>query len=564
MFDKKLPTMNRVFKMISSTKPATIDDLSSDLVCKLFEHLFHPKDLAACSRVNKRWHSLCSGFKIASLAVVGRSALRISDCYSDLKLDEDQDVCLPELFGLSVGRPLLSDLKHLTLNIADSFDLDHLNRFDQLVHLEINLGSLDETKVNLNLSKLNFLALRFSEDSSPLSIDCPQLSVLVWTFKRGRHAETELKHPETIKKLDTSLFGPELTVFKEVEVLITRQLKAICKDTLLSLPKLKELHYNEDIKYAFGGAIGTVNQMKLKLGQFMDEAAELRGDDFRFVFAGFALSLANVDQIEFGVQSADRTETTSSEFVYMRNYELLAPDAKLDFVSSLDYSILVNCMDDYLPDCFFKKFPRIRFVKTSAAANEDDFLDFLWSLGSVRSLYLEGVELSQVFFDQLPTVAPLLVLLQLKENEISGKRRAPRFFDFIGELSHFSRFLTDQQLSIESIGSLVSWLGRSSMENFVFQLKERSFSITKARGSQTISVWDGELRKTVFETEHPADVLKFFKQMAASDWLSLERSGRWICSKRRSIGTCGLIFFCFPISLILFSLINLLKWIISF
>ena len=532
--------MYRLRKLFSSAKPATIDDLSDDLIGKIFQHLFHPKYLAACSLVNKRWHSLCSDFKMAGLVVIGDSALRIGDCYSNLQLDEDRDVCGPEWFERSLGRPLLANLKHLTLNIADTaeFDVDQLNCLNELVHLEVNVGASDGTKMHLNLPKLNFLALRFFGESSPLSIDCPQLSALVLIFKQGKHVDTEVKHSETIKKLETDMLGVEFAPFREVEVLATRQMRTICRATLLALPKLKELHYKEDIKYAFDGC--SAQQLKLKLGQFMEEASELKGFDFRFVFAGFPLSLANVDRIDLGVRAQDVPESICSEYVYSTNYELLDPDTQLDFVSSLDYARLAYSQyDDPIDYDFLKKFTRVRFVKTSAVVTDyaEDFLDFLWSLGSVRSLCLEEAKLDQSFYDQLPGVTPQLVLLQLREYEISEpSKQAPMFFDFIGQLPHFSRFVTNQQLSYESISSLVGWLGRPSMENFVFQLKEKSFGVTKTPDSSTISVFDGDLQRTVFETSRPDEIRGFFKPMAASDWhspkVALVRVGRW----RRSDG----------------------------
>ena len=53
------------------------------------------------------------------------------------------------------------------------------------------------------------------------SIDCPELNVLV--YRETTNASLlKVKHPETIRKLETSMFGPKLAPFKNVECLVTR------------------------------------------------------------------------------------------------------------------------------------------------------------------------------------------------------------------------------------------------------------------------------------------------------------------------------------------------------
>ena len=59
--------------------------------------------------------------------------------------------------------PLLSNLKHLALFRGDSsfeFDSKKLNKFGQLVHLDLDDAFLGKKKANLNLPELKFLAFR--------------------------------------------------------------------------------------------------------------------------------------------------------------------------------------------------------------------------------------------------------------------------------------------------------------------------------------------------------------------------------------------------------------------
>ena len=55
----------------------------------------------------------------------------------------------------------------------------------------------------------------------------------------------------TIRTLETNLFGQKLAPFKNVDYLITNEVRAIHKDTLGHLPKLKELYYNQAIEQLF-------------------------------------------------------------------------------------------------------------------------------------------------------------------------------------------------------------------------------------------------------------------------------------------------------------------------
>ena len=124
--------------MSSPTKPTTtsIDDLPPEMICELFKHL-HPIDLAACSMVNMRWHSIYAGFEMHRL--VAANYRFFGKWYHSGRTIEDRQRCSLEIFSRLANKPLLSNLKHLTLfTIGVSFDLNQLNAFRQLVHLEIS------------------------------------------------------------------------------------------------------------------------------------------------------------------------------------------------------------------------------------------------------------------------------------------------------------------------------------------------------------------------------------------------------------------------------------------
>ena len=91
---------------------ATIDDLPAEMICKIFRHL-HPKDLAVCSRINKRWHSLYAGFKVDRL--VASDAFNCMEPTSSQREIEDKELCPLKMFSRIVGHPLILHLKYLVL-----------------------------------------------------------------------------------------------------------------------------------------------------------------------------------------------------------------------------------------------------------------------------------------------------------------------------------------------------------------------------------------------------------------------------------------------------------------
>ena len=457
-------------KRMKSTEPVTvIDDLPLEMIRELFEYL-PPKDLATCSMVNKRWHSVYATFRLHTLVV--------TDCLIDLYdlckwLDsnwrmEEEDRCCPAMFLRWANKPLLSNLKHLTVSgPSPKFDLNELNRFSQLVHLQIHIPYLDGVRVNWNLPRLKVLVFHHYNKDCALSIDCPLLSTLVYAGEPDEANLLKVKQPATIRNLYTNMIDPEwLALFKNVECLVTRKFEAISKASLLSMPRLKELRYNQDIKHVFEKESrlgdGTINRMKRTLSEFVDEAKELRGDDFQFTFAGFELTNVDIDEIDFGVK-VDRfgEETISNDYVYMKNYRLIEPGA-LPFVKSVNYTRLLHHVKRAIPLCLSQKFTCINWVEATAEVRDaDKFLNFLKSLRFLRRLGLGKTRLGQEFYDQLPTSARSLGNLYLSEGYCENGLQLN--FDFAGQFSRLSHLTVYPGLFRESLLSLLRSSGRLEM-----------------------------------------------------------------------------------------------------
>ena len=510
--------------------PTSIEDLPPEMIYELFRHL-QPKDLIICSRVNKRWHSIYSGVRLERLAAITGFLYPLGNWRYSTRKVQHAELCHPIVLSRLAKTPLLSKLKYLALcGYRTQFDLNTLNVFDQLVHLEINIEHRNSRgeEASLHLPKLRLLSFLQFVPFCHLSIDCPELNTLIYT-EPSYMKLLDVKHPETICKLDTEMFGSQLVAFRGVQCLVARKFKAINKATLQSLPSLKELHYNVSVESAFlqsSDEVGTPSQMKQKLREFLDHTNRLEAPDFRFRFAGFRLTKTTLNEIDLDGLIEEREiegeddegdrqegreievrERMSNEYVYMRNYHLIEPDATLEFVDHLNYSRLMASVTGEFPGCFFKKFTQVQSVEVDGAVQDEaHLLWFLKSLNSVRKLELKDCQLSQAFYDQLPSAVDSFTELSLGKY---GENELQLNFDFIGKLALLASLHVGQYLSFESLKSLTHRLDEFTKGTFCFRWKSETFYIKKKRASNVCQV--SGLKR--IQKRCPPEIADFFEKL---------------------------------------------------
>ena len=452
-----------------SSSTTTIENLPPEMISELFR-LLHPKDLAACSLVNKRWNWIYSNFKLHRLVAIDHPHDRPNEWYETGNKIEEKEMCHPDQFYRLAEKPIVSNLRYLALFESwNGFELTKLNRFSQLVHLEIHTGFLNISytiQVNLNLPELKVLVIHRFNRRYPLLLNCPQLGLLVY---RGEPADSnllEVMHPETIRKLETDMLDEKLSPFINVECLATRDLRLINRTTLLLLPKLKELHFKLDwTPFAELNDPSEFLQSKEQLKQFLDDVNSLRTPgSFRFRFAAFELNKAKLEQIDFNVQIGRSFEYAWAweylEF-YMKNYDLI--DGSVDFHHPVNHTLLMRQVDGKLPSDFFEKITKIQKIVTFDTVDIDQFLSFLKSLRSLRMLYLIRPKLGQEFYDQLPALAQSLDHLELFEHNDEIRLN----FEFLLRLPRFSKLnLFCGEVSPESERSLIHSVGKQVQVTF--------------------------------------------------------------------------------------------------
>ena len=512
----------------------SINDLPAEIVSELFKYL-QLKDLVFCSMVNKRWNSIYAALRLHRMI-----AIDYLDHDFETLYDSNQtifDRCRSVMFLPLAEKPLLSNLKQLALVGSFEFDLNRLNRFQRLVHLEIKLKNESSEKVHLNLPKLKVLAFHHWNTRCELSIDSPLLSTLLYGGERESASLLNLRHPQTIRKLDTGMIGTKLNQFECVECLVTNRYEMISRTTIRSLPRLREFYFNDEINFKFwsGWEGGIYHDVKQTLTEFLDEAKRLRGNDFRFSFCGF--QLANVDVNQISVQ-IERNPFVSKECIYLKNYQLIEPSA-LHFVQDVNYTLLHAT--GAIPRCFSQTFTGIYLVEATAKVRDpSDFLRFLKSLRSLRKLNLKNTALSQTFFDQLPASAHSLVELNLIHNYCKEwLQRGSDFicklnFNFIGKFSGLLQLsIQPSFLSFESVHSLAGSGPRSldklkscsfNVDLNVYSKRERrhTFSRFRVLKEANSKVWNITAPEgTIFTMKNPVEIMNFFEGLQIASQIAL-------------------------------------------
>ena len=255
--------------------------------------------------------------------------------------------------------------------------------------------------------------------------------------------------------------------------------------TLQSLPRLKKLHFNTDIDIAFrkfrSDEAGALDRMKRMLREFLGHVKQLKRTDLQFRFAGFELTKIKLDEIDFDVQVEEEQEIVSEEYIYLKNYHLIEPDA-LRFIKRVDYGRLVHVTGEF-PSCFSKKFTGIEAVRAETEAVQDirHFCWFLKSLKLLTTLEL-SCSLGQEFYNQLPAIAPSLAVIRMVAHDPTGGLLGFAFLNGLPRLIEFS--ISDAcngPLTCDEMISIVSFDVWERIEvYFSFRCKGRNFYVDKS------------------------------------------------------------------------------------
>lgn len=378
----ELVLQNQILKRLSLT-----DLLNAKLVCKL-------------------WNWLISGIRIERLFV--DADLDVTERWFHSKRRcRESELCLPDQFVEQCKKPILSNLKYLKMNNRIlwpsklwAFHLNRLNAFRQLVQLEIDYNLTGN--LHLCLPNLVVLSLGWNNNKCEIKLDLPKLKVLRYDGREDND-RFRVEHPETVRVLESRLFGAKLAQFKGVECLrwTISENDILNESTLRNLKKLKELHYDLTIgSYEYHG----YEEVMQALREFMRRKRELGRSDLKVYFCGLLLIAEDLSDIDFGLKVKNGKYLVSPERLYMTHYDRLKTDMEL--VWQVDYNLLLSLVQ-VLPEDYFDRFNGIREVFAHCPVDEQHFLDFLKKNPLLKWLVLYDSNLSQAFFDCLPEFCSL-------------------------------------------------------------------------------------------------------------------------------------------------------------
>lgn len=316
---------------------------------------------------------------------------------------------------------------HIHLNYPKNFNLNILNRFQQLVHLEVKVV-VEPLKTTLDLPNLKVLAV-----SSPIwfSLDAPQLEVL----KIPDMGRMKLRCPRSVKQLRCFAGLDRLEKLTSLEVLSV-VLPATCypKDSLHKIRsldldsnlKLRELNLYLSLTFY---AENEHKDFKSSLSHLISERERLKRED---------LSIFLNDVLFLDVKQLGSYESVKSENTFLfKNYKMLrrpCPEIKyLDFVEVLKTNVQLSSE-------FFDRFPKIKKVhyEVDNDLHSEDQLDafewFLKNAREVRTLVLRNTGLAH---HNLPHLNDQLEHLKVNDPSVSD-------FNFILQLEQLKKFEAEQ------------------------------------------------------------------------------------------------------------------------
>ena len=350
------------------------------------------------------------------------------DCYSPSLFDKPafdvRTLKLLRIANLPDVKIKLSQLNKLCL-------LEQLELFSQI---EIDLDEL-------RLPKLRRLVFKAKLEAH-LLVRCEQLQSIY--LNCGLLKFLKFEYPDRIVDLQANLYDRKFSKFNNLRTLQLVQSLDLNQSVLANFPDLRTLKVQS-----------RWFESKRKLTFLMRKQIALeRKANLVFYCGGVRL----VDDDELNVLNFNhRGDLTLS--LQMHNYSLLSNE-DLDWVHEIDYVELLNLIHqlpfdlvDRLPVNFFNLFTNIQEITVKDERNdqidEAQLIRFISRCRNLNKLSI-GLLLSQTFYDQLPSVKPLVTL------ELDERTPARRLnLEFVTQIQYLHTFKLDRDLGTATIQALV-------------------------------------------------------------------------------------------------------------
>ena len=446
---------------------AALDQLPIELYQLIFGYL-DLVEVSTCRLVSKKLNEVVKVFRVRELSFYDWERYRRSFWYHDGKpIYPCNSLSVSKVAVLNSTSIDLRYLKRLCfcnkVNCGE-LHLEVLNKFKQLVHLDLCLKGLGASESEIEKLKLNSLEHLHIAFKSPVFIefDTPKLESVVLRYRGDEEADQPIATirfvtPSTVKRLCTfGLLQDQLPKnFGGLKHLQYDELDLDLHVLLKEFPDLRVLN--------FCGR--KVRNGCSALGQIMREKDRLR-PSLKLCFESILLDSSKaIESYAF--------DKESKLALLIKHHSSMLPDA--NSLQRLDYSELMSLTKNGYPIGFLESRPFVCVDLVSVNGVIDDpnrLLNFLLNCVNLEHLRLNNCSLTMEFFDKLPTFTSLLHL------EINAENRDLQldFSRFLFKITNLVWFETDQNLD----GSLLL--------DLIQQLKFVCYLVFKANG-QTFSIY---------------------------------------------------------------------------
>ena len=399
-----------------------IDQLPYLCLKRIFKHL-SIKDLAKCRAVNRLFKFYAEDTALVELIAVESYwwVEREHWFLTNRPLNFDNEISWEALSCFKSSPFTLDQLKFLQICLWDAdVNCELLNRFKQLVQLEICMPSEGHSTKTLDLPNLK--VLWFYQHGSYV-LKTPKLEAL----KCQAVDRFQFDHPETIKQLECTRMSNQTTKFKNLKVLKCESLgieltaKPLSDWNELTELAIEHSGHSSGVDYeAFESWM--VNLMRQR--DALRRAVKIFLDD---------VSMVDVNQLS-------EREFMPRHIFQFKNHRLLRRESYPE-----QRNVCFNDLVDFgveLSSDFFVRFPAIGFILARGSIDPDAFEYFLKNAKSVYSLELVGTSLDQSFFDRLPSINSQLTKLSMWDTS-----HLVTNFDFILQFKQLAAFSTDHQFN---------------------------------------------------------------------------------------------------------------------
>lgn len=312
---------------------------------------------------------------------------------------------------------LCSNLRYLKIGInfiLTKTVIETLNGLTKLEELILESVSMkDDSRAELSLPNLKVLSVEDCFQSFKLIINS-KLEKLYYgcCFFVASEIQIKLNHPEHLIYLETEAGIPkQMPAFKSLRTLRFSPISRRDLKIILKLESLQEIYF----KFAElhnGKICDSINFL-------MEQRGILNRHDLKIYFANILIARP------FRTYGFSRLPSFSFSFdALLVSYYRCLPNCLPDHRKIFSFGAMFLALnkrkrvldeDTSLPECFFRKFPNIQFIRLESSRSQENLVKVLGEFKNLNFLQIkETCQFTQSILDQLPKSCPQLKVFEIK------------------------------------------------------------------------------------------------------------------------------------------------------